>query len=283
MKIAVVSDSTADMPRATAEAAGIRMVALSVTFGAQTFRVGEDLSTDEFWARMTAPDAPFPTTAAPSPGAFQAAFEAAFAAGADAIVCVNITQTLSATVSSARIAAGMMPDREIHVLDTGTVSMGVGLLALMATELAATGTPAAEVAARLESRKGDIDLYVGLDTIAYLRKGGRISGPRATIGTLLSVKPIITVREGLVEIADKPRTRSRARERVLELLSARRLERLAILYSPPADAKAFRDELVARLPGGLDPAHVSVQPIGPSVGPHIGPGALGAVVLLARD
>ena len=283
MKIAVVSDSTADMPRATAEAAGIRMVALSVTFGAQTFRVGEDLSTDEFWARMTAPDAPFPTTAAPSPGAFQAAFEAAFAAGADAIVCVNITQTLSATVSSARIAAGMMPDREIHVLDTGTVSMGVGLLALMATELAATGTPAAEVAARLESRKGDIDLYVGLDTIAYLRKGGRISGPRATIGTLLSVKPTITVREGLVEIADKPRTRSRARERVLELLSARRLERLAILYSPPADAKAFRDELVARLPGGLDPAHVSVQPIGPSVGPHIGPGALGAVVLLARD
>jgi len=283
MKIAVVSDSTADMPRATAEAAGIRMVALSVTFGAQTFRVGEDLSTDEFWARMTAPDAPFPTTAAPSPGAFQAAFEAAFAAGADAIVCVNITETLSATVSSARIAAGMMPDREIHVLDTGTVSMGVGLLALMATELAATGTPAAEVAARLESRKGDIDLYVGLDTIAYLRKGGRISGPRATIGTLLSVKPIITVRDGLVEIADKPRTRSRARERVLELLSARRLERLAILYSPPADAKAFRDELVARLPGGLDPAHVSVQPIGPSVGPHIGPGALGAVVLLARD
>ena len=283
MKIAVVSDSTADMPRATAEAAGIRMVALSVTFGAQTFRVGEDLSTDEFWARMTAPDAPFPTTAAPSPGAFQAAFEAAFADGADAIVCVNITETLSATVSSARIAAGMMPDREIHVLDTGTVSMGVGLLALMATELAATGTPAAEVAARLESRKGDIDLYVGLDTIAYLRKGGRISGPRATIGTLLSVKPIITVREGLVEIADKPRTRSRARERVLELLSARRLERLAILYSPPADAKAFRDELVARLPGGLDPAHVSVQPIGPSVGPHIGPGALGAVVLLARD
>jgi len=283
MKIAVVSDSTADMPPATAAAAGIRMVALSVTFGTQSFRVGEDLSTDAFWDRMTAPDAPFPTTAAPSPGAFQAAFEAAFAEGADAIVCVNITETLSATVSSARIAAGMLPDREIHVLDTGTVSMGVGLLAQMATELAATGMPAAEVAARLESRKGDIDLYVGLDTIAYLRKGGRISGPRATIGTLLSVKPIITVREGLVEIADKPRTRSRARERVLELLSARRLERLAILYSPPADAKAFRDELVARLPGGLDPAHVSVQPIGPSVGPHIGPGALGAVVLLARD
>jgi len=158
----------------------------------------------------------------------------------------------------------------------------VGLLALMAVALAATGMPAAEVAARLEARKGDIDLYVGLDTIAYLRKGGRISGPRATIGTLLSVKPIITVREGLVEIADRPRTRSRARERVLELLSARGLERLAILYSPPADAKAFRDELVARMPGGIDPAHVSVQPIGPSVGPHIGPGALGAVVLLAR-
>jgi DegV family protein with EDD domain len=282
MKIAVVTDSAADMPRATADAAGIRVVALNVSFGRQSFRAGVDLSTDEFWRRMTAPDAPFPTTSAASPGTYQETFENLFADGADAVICVDVAETLSGTIKSARIAAEMLHDRKIHVIDSHSASMGVGLLALMATELAAAGMAAAVIAKRVEDRREDIDLFVGLDTLAYLRKGGRLSGPQAAIGTLLSVKPIITVRNGTVEVADQPRTRSKARERVLELLSARPLERLAILYTPPADAEAFRDELVKRLPGGIDPAHVSVQPVGPSVGPHLGPGCLGAVVLYAR-
>jgi DegV family protein with EDD domain len=282
MKIAVVTDSAADLPPATAAAAGIRVVALSVSFGERSYRAGVDLSTEEFWGLMTAPDAPFPTTAAASPGAFHDAFQSAFADGADAVVCVDVAETLSGTIRSARVAAGMLPGREIHVVDAQSASMGVGLLALMAVDLAATGMPAADIAARLEQRRDDIDLFVGLDTLAYLRKGGRLSGPRAAIGTLLSTKPIITVRDSLVEVADKPRTRSKARERVLDLLSARPLERLAVLYAPPADAIAFRDDLVARIPGGIEPAHVSAQLIGPSVGPHLGPGCLGAVILLAR-
>ena len=282
MKIAVVTDSAADLPSAAAAAAGIRVVALSVTFGTASFRAGVDLSSDQFWERMTAPDAPFPTTAAPSPGAFQEAFEAAFSDGADAIICVDVTETLSGTIKSARVAAGMLAGREIHVIDSHSASMGVGLLALMATELAAAGLAAAEIAARLEERRDDIDLFVVLDGLAYLRKGGRLSGPQAAIGTLLSVKPIITVRDGMVEVADRPRTRSRARERVLDLLAARPLDRLAVLYTPPADWATFRDELVARLPGGIGLHHTSVQPVGPSVGPHLGPGCLGAVVLDPR-
>lgn len=282
MRIAVVTDSVADLPPDAAAAAGIRVVPLSVSFGDRTFQAGVDLTTDAFWRLMTAPDAPFPTTAAPSPGAFHDAFQSAFAVGADAVICVDVAETLSATVASARVAAAMLPDREIHVIDTHTASMGVGLLALMAVELARAGLPAAQVAARVAERAGDIDLYVGLDTLAYLRKGGRLSGPQAAIGTLLSIKPIITVRDGLVEVADRPRTRSRARARVLDLLTARPVERIAILFTPPADAISFRDELVTQLPGGIDPASVSVQPVGPSVGPHLGPGCLGAVVLYAR-
>ena len=282
MNIAVVTDSAADLPREAAAAAGIRVVALTVSFGSQSFRAGVDLTPDEFWRRMTAPDAPFPTTAAASPGTFQEVFEAAFADGADAVICIDIAETLSGTIKSARVAAGMLPGREIHVIDSQSASMGTGLLALMAAELAAEGLSAADVAARVEARRADLDLFVYLDTLAYLRKGGRLSGPQAAIGTLLSVKPIITVRGGLVEVADRPRTRSKSRERTLELLTARPLERVAILYAPPADAEAFRAELVARAPGGIDPAHVSVQPIGPSVGPHLGPGCLGAVVLYRR-
>jgi DegV family protein with EDD domain len=283
MKIAVVTDSASDLPPATAAAAGISVIALNVTFGDRSFRAGLDLSTDEFWRKMTAPDAPFPTTSAASPGAFQEAFEAAFAAGAQAVICVDVAETLSGTIKSARIAAGLLPEREIHVIDSHSASMGVGLLALVAVDLAARGTGAAQIAAEIESRRDDVDLFVGLDTLAYLRKGGRLSGPQAAIGTLLSVKPIITVREGKVEVADRPRTRSKARERVLELLSARPLERLAVLFTPPADADTFRDELVGRLPGGINPANVSVQPVGPSVGPHLGPGCLGGVVLYRRD
>jgi fatty acid kinase fatty acid binding subunit len=282
MKIAVVTDSASDLTPAVARRAGIRVVALSVTFRNESYRAGENLSTEAFWQRMTAPDAPFPTTAAASPGTFQQAFEEAFAAGADAVICVDVAESLSGTIKSARIAAGLLPGREIHVIDSRSASMGVGLLALMAVELAADGLTASDVAARLEERRGDVDLFVGLDTLAYLRKGGRLSGPQAAIGTLLSVKPIVTVRDGAVEVADRPRTRSKARARVLELLSARPLERLAVLYTPPADFEGFRDELAARIPAGIDPAHVSVQPVGPSVGPHLGPGCLGAVVLYAR-
>ena len=281
-RVAIVSDSTADLPPERAAAAGIRVVPLFVSFGEQSFRAGIDLSTDAFWTRMTAPDAPFPTTAAPSPGTFQETYEAAFAEGADAIVSVHISETLSATISAARVAAGMLPGREIHVVDARTAAMGVGLLALLAAELAASGASAGDIARTLELRRADLDLYVALDTIEYLRKGGRISGAQATIGTLLSVKPIITVREGKVETADRVRTRGKARERVLELLSAKPLERLAVLYTPPADAEAFRAELVARLPGGIDPEHVSVQPVGASIGPHIGPSCIGAVILVRR-
>ena len=278
-RVAVVSDSTADLLPEVAAARGIRIVALSVSFGDQSFRAGIDLTTEAFWSRMTAPDAPFPTTAAPSPGAFQEAYEAAFAAGAESVVSVHISEHLSGTVAAARVGAGNLPDREIHIVDARTASMGIGLLALLAADLAEAGTRGAEIASTVEARRADVNLYVALDTLEYLRKGGRISGAQAAIGTILSMKPIITVVEGKVETADRVRTRGKARERVLELLSARPLEALAVLYGPPADAAAFRDELVPRIPGGVDPARVSVQPIGASVGPHVGPGCIGAVVL----
>lgn len=281
-RVAVVTDSASDLPPEAAAAAGISIVPLAVAFGEEQFKAGVDLTTDEFWRRMTAPDAPFPTTAASSPGDFQATYESCFAAGADAIVSVHVAETLSGTLKSARIARDAMADREIHLIDSGSASMGVGILALLATRLAAEGVPATEIARTVEERKADVDLYVALDTLEYLKKGGRISGAQAAIGNLLSVKPIITVREGLVHTADKPRTRGKARERTLQLLTARPVEWLAVLYTPPADGASFRDEVVDRLGGGVDPSKVSLQAVGPSVGPHLGPGCVGAVVLFAR-
>jgi DegV family protein with EDD domain len=279
--VAIVTDSASDLPPEAALAAGIGVVALNVQFATESYRAGVNLSSSDFWGRMLEPDAPFPTTSAASPAAFQDAFEAAFAGGAEAVVCIDVSETLSGTIKSARIAAGLLPKREIHVIDSRSASMGTGLLALLASDLARAGHGAPEIVQMIDRRADDVDLYVAVDTLEYLRRGGRISGARAAIGTLLSVKPIVTIRQSLVEVADRPRTRSRARERVIELLTARRAERLAILYAPPAEPVAFRDEVVARLPGTIDRNHVSVGLIGPSVGPHLGPGCIGGVVLAA--
>ena len=281
-RVAIVTDSTADIPPGVAAAAGLRVVPLYVTFGAEEFRVGVDLSTEQFWERMLATDAPFPTTAAPSPGTFQETFEGLFAEGADAIVCPVLGSKLSATFGSATLAAQALPGREIHVIDTLTTSMSTGFLALLAAEMAAAGVAAAEIAAAVVARLPDVDLYVAIDTLEYLRKGGRLSAARTAIGTVLSVKPIITVVDGLVTMAEKPRTRVKARERVLELISARPVERLAIIHTPTSpreEVEAFRDELVSRIPGGVDPAHVSITLLGASTGPHLGPGLLGAAFL----
>jgi len=284
-RIAIVTDSTADLAPETATAAGIRVVPLFIRFGTEEFRVGVDLTREQFWARLLAPDAPFPTTAAPSPGTFRATFEACFAEGADAIVCPTIGSKLSATFQSATLAAQALPDREIHVIDTGSTSMSTGIPALLAVEMAAAGATGAEIAAGVRDRLPDVDLYVAVDTLEYLRKGGRLSAARLAIGTLLSVKPIITVRDGLVVMAERPRTRAKARERVIELITAAPIERIAFLHTSTStreEVQAFCDRLLARVPGGIDPAHISAGLIGASTGPHLGPHLMGAAFLRRR-
>ncbi len=276
---AVFTDSASDLEPAAAAAAGIDVVPLIVTFGPDSYKAGVEMSTQAFWDRMTSPDAPFPTTAASSPGAFKAAYEAAFERGADAIVSIHVASTLSGTIKSAEVARDMLADREIHIVDSMSASMSQVLLARIAVAMAADGVPAAEIAETLRRRAADLRVYVALETLEYLKKGGRISGTRAAIGTLLSVKPIISVDKGVVDTADRVRTRAKARERLIELITARPIERLEILHTLTPDVEAFRDEVVARASGSLDRDGVTIGLVGPSVGPHLGPGCLGAAVL----
>ncbi len=277
-RVAIFTDSASDMDPADASAEGITVIPLLVYFGSETFKAGTELSAEAFWERMVAPDAPFPTTAASSPGEFKEAYEAAFEAGAEAIVSIHVAGTLSGTIKSAQIARDMLPDREIHVVDSWGASMAEGILARMAVEMAADDRPAAEIAETLETRAPDMRMYVALETLEYLKKGGRISGAQAAIGTLLSVKPIIAVEKGVVETADRVRTRAKARERVIELITHRPIERLAILHTVTPDVEGFKTEVLARAPD-LDPDAVTIHLVGPSVGPHLGPGCVGAAVL----
>ncbi|MBA2700909.1 MAG: DegV family protein [Chloroflexi bacterium] len=277
-RVAIFTDSASDLDPAEAEAKGIRIVPLLVNFGSDSYKAGVDLSGPAFWERMIAPDAPFPTTAASSPGEFRDAYEAAFADGAEAIVSVHVASQLSGTIKSAQIARDMLPDREIHVVDSLGASMAQGLLCRMGIELAAEGRAAGEIAEMLEARAPDMVMYVALETLEYLKKGGRISATQAAIGTLLSVKPIIRVEDGKVETAERVRTRSKAHKRLLEMILERPIERLSILHTIAPDVDEFRDQLLARLPD-LDPEAVSTELVGASVGPHLGPGCVGAVVM----
>jgi DegV family protein with EDD domain len=277
-RVAIFTDSASDFDPAEAAASGIHIVPLLVSFGKDTYRTGVELSTEAFWERMIAPDAPFPTTAASSPGEFKDAFEAAFAAGAEAIVSINVAGTLSGTIKSAQIARDMLPDREIHIVDSLGASMAQGILARMAVELANADHPAAEIAETLEARAQDMLIYVALETLEYLKKGGRISGAQAAIGTLLSVKPIIMVKHGEVTTVERVRTRSKARERLMELITERPIERLSILHTVAPDVEEFRDEVLRRVPD-LDAGAVSIELVGSAVGPHLGPGCVGAAIL----
>jgi DegV family protein with EDD domain len=283
--VAVLTDSTADLTSQQAADAGITVVPLYVRFGAEEFRAGVDLSTEQFWQKLLAAGAAHPTTAAPSPGDFTKAFAAAFDAGADAIVCPTIGHKLSATFQAATLAAESMPDREIHVIDTGSTSMSTGIPALIAAEMARAGASAAEIDAEVRRRLPDVDLYVAVDGLDYLRKGGRLSAAQAVVGSMLSVKPIITVRDGTVTMADKQRSRAKARALVISNIAAGNVERLSILHTPtssPEEIAEFCSQLLAAIPGGVEETRITSGLIGASTGPHLGPDLMGASFMRPR-
>jgi DegV family protein with EDD domain len=276
-RVAIVTDSASDLPAERAAAAGVTVVPLLAYFGEREYRAGVDLSYEDFWRELTAPGAPFPKTAAAAPGSFKEAFEALFAEGYDEIVCISVGSKLSATLGSAKVAREMMPERSIHVVDSESATLGQGLLVLLAAQRAREGKSGADIVAELEKRRHTIVLYLALDTLEYLKRGGRISPARAAIGSVLSVKPIITLVDGVVENADRPRTRAKARARLLELLRVPNPDMVAVIHGQTEDIDDFADELAKTVRFPRD--QISINLIGPSIGPHTGPGAYGAVIL----
>src|SRR4051794_38275953 len=175
-RIAVVTDSVSDLEPTEAAKRGIKVVALYVTFGDREYKAGVDLSSTDFWRELTAAGAAFPKTAAPPPGAFRETFERLFAEGADDIIYVGVGSKLSATVASAKVARDGLPTEQqshVHVIDSATASMGITLLAQMAVDLAAQGRSAPDIVSELELRRDDVKLYVMLETLEYLKRGGR--------------------------------------------------------------------------------------------------------------
>ncbi|KGA06679.1 MAG: hypothetical protein GM46_10030 [actinobacterium acAcidi] len=278
MTVRIVTDSSCDLPQAMADALGIRIVPLSVRFGDTEYIDRTTITATEFWSKCAA-SATLPETAAPSPGSFEETYRSLAAEGATAIVVVALSSDLSATMQSAELAArAVAPGIDVRIVDSRNASMGLGLTVLACAELAKTGASADEVVARAQSVIPRTRVFAALDTLDNLKKGGRIGGAKAMLATVMSIKPLISITNGLVEEAGKQRTRSKALAHLVDILRNQEvpIERLAVLNAQCADIDAFL-AMVKEVYSG----EIIVGDIGAVIGTHAGQGTIGIVFLLS--
>lgn len=272
-------DTACDLPDRLVGALGITLVPLHVRFGSTELVDRVELSVQDFWRRC-AVTKEVPETAAPAPGAFQAAFEEAARAGASGVLCVTISSKLSATYAAAcQAARSAGTGFAVQVVDSQSVTLGEGLVVLAAAEAAAEGADLEAVAREALSARDRLSVYGAIDTLENLRRGGRIGGAAAAVGTLLSVKPVIEVRAGVVEEESKQRTRAKSlRYLAAKALSAGSLERFAVMGADAADFEEF-----LRLVSDVRAQHPMVTgDIGPVIGAHAGRGAIGIAWVKAK-
>lgn len=277
MAVRIVTDSSCDLPADEVAALGIEVVPLTIRFGSDEYTDGVDLSVEDFYAKMAATEG-LPETAAPSPGSFEAAFRTQAEAGADAVVCINISSELSATMQSAQNAArAVESDLPVRVVDSRSITLGLGNQVLEAARLAADGADADAIVARVESLRARTKVYGVLDTLDNLKKGGRIGGAQALLGSVLSIKPCVDISTGRVEESSKQRTRKKSlqwlRDRVLEHGTP---EHLALMHAAAADI----DDAVDLVTPSVPRDQIRVGLIGPVIGTHAGRGTVGACFLV---
>ena len=272
MSVRVVTDSASDLTDEEASALGITIVPLSIRFGEEEFVDRIELGADEFYARMAASDG-VPGTAAPPPGAFKTAFDNCFEDGANTVVCINLSSGVSATLEAAEIGARELGDRDIRIIDSRSVTSGLGTMVLTAGRTANNGASAEEVVSVVESLKQRTYVYAALNTLENLKKGGRIGNAQALLGNMLSIKPIIDFSSGVVEEAAKLRTRKKSLVWLRDKLAEHgdRVENLSVMHAQAEDIEDFL-KLLATV---VDPSTIRVGSLGPVVASHAGPGVVG--------
>jgi len=269
-RIRVVTDSACDVPEEIARRLNIDIVSLSIRFGDEEFTDRVDLSPEAFWAKCKASKT-LPETAAPSPGAFQAAYERAIADSCDGVIVLTLSALLSATNQSAVLGAEAVTDKlPVRVVDTKAVSMAQGLLDV--AEMAATGADLEQLVAHAESLVAKVGVVAMLDTLEHLIKGGRVGGARALLGQVLSIKPLLELKDGVVAEAGRQRTRSKALVAIAEVARSHApLKRLALVHgasSEVANLESLVEDVSTQNP-------IIVTDMGPVVGTHGGPGIIG--------
>jgi len=268
----VVTDSSSDLTDDEAAPYDIEIVPLTVRFGGDEFVDRQDLSIDEFYRRMGASEE-LPQTACPSPGAFEEAFERAADAGADGVVCITISSGLSNTLQSAQTAAVGFEGRfPVRVVDSASVSSGLGTLVLEAGRSARQGADLETLLAGVEAMIPRTHVFAALNTLENLRKGGRIGGARAMVGSMLAIKPIVDITGGVVTEAGKARTRKRAMQMLYDhMVGAGSIGHVAVMHGKAPDIDEFLELIAPHFPRDS----VRVGELGAVIGAHGGAEILG--------
>lgn len=269
--VAIVTDSTADLPPDLARSRAVTVVPLTLNFEGKALLDGTDIRPDEFYRRLPSATT-HPTTSQPSPGRFAEAY-ASLLEDHESVLSIHISQKLSGTYESARQAADMTDPKRVRVVDSELVSMSLGLLILAASALASGGSDAQAIEAKVLEMRAHVQTYFSVATLEFLRRGGRIGRANALLGSVLQVKPVLCIRDGLVTPLERVRTFERALNRVVEL--TREVDRghgVCVIVGH-ADAEADAE----RISRELEPIAetLMIQPLGPVVGAHAGPGVVG--------
>ena len=275
MNIAIVTDSTADVPADLAEHLHIHVIPAILMQGEQSFEDGEGFSREEFYEQLPSMD-PLPTTGTPSAGTFESLYQKLFDQGTSEIISIHVASSLSSIYSTAHTAAQSFGGR-VHVVDSESLSLGFGWQVIAAAEAATHNSSVPEIIAIINHTRQNMRLFAMLDTLEYVHRSGRVGWARARIGSLLRIKPFIEVRDGQVLSLGQTRTRRKGIARLRSLLLEQDpFERLAILHTnAEAEAIDFLKHLNLETPE--NPLVVNVTTI---IGTHVGPNALGFSVVL---
>lgn len=278
MAVRIVSDSTCDMPAALAEELGIVLVPANVVINDETYRDGIDIMPDEFYRHLLS-DSRLPTTSQPSVGTFQAAYQEVLDQG-DEIVSVHVSGKLSGTVNSAEQAKASLGDSApIEIIDSQGASIALTLMLMGAAEAASQSSSRGEVADRVRQEIDRTSAVFALDTLEYLQKGGRVGKAQAFVGSLLSVKPILTLMDGEVHPLERPRNHQRAMRRLVEMTREKApVARLGVIYSTEEQWAA---ELRGSLSDLLPEDQIITARFGPALGTYVGPRAVGVALTAA--
>ena len=279
MAVKIVTDSTGDLPAEVAQELDITVVPLSVHFGEESFQDGVDLDSDGFFQRLTTGTS-LPTTSQPSVGAFLETYRGLLDAGHE-VVSIHISAKLSGTMNSALQAREQMDaGPRLTVVDSQQVGLALGVVATAAAQAVKDGASyeeTVELTPRISER---VRLFVLLETLEYLQRGGRIGRAQAFLGSLLHIRPILTVHEGEVHPLERVRARKRGLERLCQLAAERGpLQQVGICHSTtPEDALALEEQMRPILAGG----RLIQARFGPVLGTHVGPGAIAITVQAAE-